>query len=74
MTATFTQVVPILRMFDLQAVCIETKDAEGLHRELHAKNYPFLNPALDPYGADGPLEAGLELAPRLRLMSPRVVG
>ncbi|MGA8634844.1 MAG: glyoxalase superfamily protein [Candidatus Dormiibacterota bacterium] len=33
------------------AVYIETKDAVSLHRELHAKGYPFLNPGFDPYGA-----------------------
>ena len=32
------------------AVYIETRDAEGLHRELHRKNYPFLNPGLEPHG------------------------
>ena len=100
MTPTFKQVIPILRMFDVDAtlrfyceylgcqvdwregegdrpiyvqvsrddlvlhlsshhgdgtpgtaVYIETSDAESLHRELHAKGYPFLNPGLDPYGA-----------------------
>lgn len=82
MTPTFTQVVPILRMFDVDAtlrfycdylgcrvdwregegdrpiylppgtaVYIEMKDAQSLHRELHAKDYPFLNPGLGPYGA-----------------------
>jgi catechol 2,3-dioxygenase-like lactoylglutathione lyase family enzyme len=99
MTTTFSRVIPVLRMFDLQttlrfyreylgcqvdwqegegdrpiylqvsrddlvlhlsshhgdgtpgtAVYIETQDAESLHRELHAKNYPFLNPGLEPHG------------------------
>jgi catechol 2,3-dioxygenase-like lactoylglutathione lyase family enzyme len=99
MTTTFSRVIPVLRMFDLQttlrfyreylgcqvdwqegegdrpiylqvsrddlvlhlsshhgdgtpgtAVYIETQDAESLHRELHAKNYPFLNPGLERHG------------------------
>jgi extradiol dioxygenase family protein len=33
------------------ALCIETQDVESLHRELHAKNYPFLNPGLEPHGS-----------------------
>jgi hypothetical protein len=31
-------------------VYIETRDAEGLHRELYKKNYPFLNPGLQEHG------------------------
>ena len=33
------------------AVYIETRDVEGLHRELHEKNYPFFNPGLDEHGS-----------------------
>jgi catechol 2,3-dioxygenase-like lactoylglutathione lyase family enzyme len=33
------------------AVLIETRDVESLHRELHATNYPFFNPGLEPHGA-----------------------
>jgi catechol 2,3-dioxygenase-like lactoylglutathione lyase family enzyme len=33
------------------AVFIETHDVESLHRELHAKSYPFFNPGLEPHGS-----------------------
>jgi catechol 2,3-dioxygenase-like lactoylglutathione lyase family enzyme len=32
------------------AVLIETENLADLHRELHATDYPFLNPGLDPHG------------------------
>jgi hypothetical protein len=32
------------------AVLIETQDVESLHRELHATNYRFFNPGLEPHG------------------------
>jgi catechol 2,3-dioxygenase-like lactoylglutathione lyase family enzyme len=32
------------------AVFIETQDLADLHRELHATDYPFLNPGLEPHG------------------------
>ena len=31
-------------------VVIQVDDLEALHRELHGKNYPFMNPGLDPRG------------------------
>lgn len=32
------------------AVFIETRELVGLHRELHATDYPFFNPGLEPHG------------------------
>jgi hypothetical protein len=27
-------------------------DVDALHRELHARDYPFLNPGIEPHGAE----------------------
>jgi len=32
-------------------VLIVVDDVEALHRELHSRQYPFMNPGLDPHGA-----------------------
>lgn len=32
------------------AVVIWVDDVAGLHRELHSKSYPFMNPGIDPRG------------------------
>jgi catechol 2,3-dioxygenase-like lactoylglutathione lyase family enzyme len=32
------------------AVVIQVDDVEALHRELHTKGYPFMNPGIDPRG------------------------
>ena len=32
------------------AVLIETRDLSALHRELHGKSYPFMNPGVEPHG------------------------
>jgi catechol 2,3-dioxygenase-like lactoylglutathione lyase family enzyme len=31
-------------------VLVVVDDAAALHRELHAKDYPFMNPGLEPHG------------------------
>jgi ribosomal-protein-alanine N-acetyltransferase len=35
------------------AVLIETEDVSSLHAELHARDYPFLNPGIEPGPAGG---------------------
>jgi catechol 2,3-dioxygenase-like lactoylglutathione lyase family enzyme len=32
------------------AVVIQVDDVAALHRELHSKNYPFMNPGIEPRG------------------------
>jgi hypothetical protein len=32
------------------AIVIPVADVAALHRELHARNYPFMNPGIDPRG------------------------
>jgi catechol 2,3-dioxygenase-like lactoylglutathione lyase family enzyme len=32
------------------AVVIQVDNVEALHRELHQKNYPFMNPGIEPRG------------------------
>lgn len=32
------------------AVLVEIEDVEALHAELHTKDYPFLNPGIEPHG------------------------
>src|SRR4051795_8045762 len=32
-------------------VLVVVDDAAALHRELHARDYPFMNPGLEPHGA-----------------------
>jgi hypothetical protein len=32
------------------AVFVETMDLERLHAELHTRDYPFLNPGIEPHG------------------------
>jgi Glyoxalase superfamily protein len=32
------------------AVVIQVDDVAALHRELHAKNYPYMNPGIEPRG------------------------
>jgi hypothetical protein len=32
------------------AVVIQVDDVAALHEELHAKNYPFMNPGIEPRG------------------------
>lgn len=32
------------------AVVIQVDDVTALHRELHSKNYPFMNPGIEPRG------------------------
>jgi hypothetical protein len=50
-------------------VYIETQDLESLHQELHAKEYPFLNPGLDPHGA-GRAVTLIDPASNLRFREP----
>jgi catechol 2,3-dioxygenase-like lactoylglutathione lyase family enzyme len=32
------------------AIVIQVDDVEGLHRELHSRDYPFMNPGIEPRG------------------------
>jgi ribosomal-protein-alanine N-acetyltransferase len=53
-------------------VLVVTSDVAALHAELAAKNYPFLNPGLEPGSAGGGLELQLihPASNRLRFYQP----
>ena len=52
------------------AIVIQVDDVTALHRELHAKNYPFMNPGIEPRGTGKEVTALDPASNQLRFFEP----